>query len=179
MTKEENVYLVKRFVLGVVLAAILSIGLLAWSKWNRLEEDSKYSFVSQPTLTETQIQKVAEAVAEYTKKHSRRPGTLGELVNEGLIVSADLFDAERKDIPAVDKTTGRFGVTPDVIYFPALKPSDPADCVLLCTVLLKHEDDPFLVIYNDGRLDKLTSRELVEALNRTYEQIGVACTRQN
>ncbi|MBN1554819.1 MAG: hypothetical protein JXA11_08735 [Phycisphaerae bacterium] len=141
----------------------------------RAERKRDNPFIPQPTLTESQIKKVHQAVAAYTNKYDRRPGTLEALVNEGLLTPKDLFSTDREDIPAIDKSTSRFTVTPDVIYFPALKPTDPADGVLLCTVLLKDEDDPFLVIYNDGRFSALKSRELIEALNRTYEHIGAAC----
>ena len=36
------------------------------------------------------------------------------------------------------------------------------------------KDDKFRVIYNDGSYGELEAQELVIALNRTYEQIGMA-----
>lgn len=157
---------------GAVLATILSVSLY-WMARSDQEKDNP--FIPQPALSESQIKKVGLAVAEYTKKHGHRPESLITLTYEHLLSPNDLFDADRSPTPFSTRSRGQFAVTPDVIYFPALQPGDPGDCVLLCTVLLKHEDDPFLVIYNDGRFDTLSARELVAALNRTYEHIGAVC----
>ena len=119
-----------------------------------------------------QIRRVGEAVKAYTAKEGGRPGNLNEMVTAGLLSQDDLYDEHRKERPIVKLQSGDEISPPDVIYFPALRASDPPDCILLCTMLLREKGGKFHVIYNDGRYAALTPRELIKALNRTYEHIG-------
>ncbi|MDY7011745.1 MAG: hypothetical protein SVV80_13490 [Planctomycetota bacterium] len=123
-------------------------------------------------ISEPQIRKVWEAIGGFSKEHNRRPEQLEMLTAGGYLKQADLFDARRKDAPAIDGQTGRFVINPDVLYFPALREEDPADLIVLCTVLLAAADGKYHAVFNDGRYAALAPHELVMALNRTYEYIG-------
>ena len=148
------------------LAIFVVVGLL--SQWGQ----NIFSFESQPAISEVQIRRIGEAVKAYTAKEGGRPGNLNAMVTASMLSQDDLYDEHRKDRPVVELDSEDEISPPDVIYFPALRPSDPEDCVLLCTVLLRERGGKFHIIYNDGRYAALTSRELVKALNRTYEHIG-------
>ncbi len=127
---------------------------------------------SNPAVSAVQIRRVGEAVGAYAAREGGRPGDLNAIVTAGLLSQDDLYDEHRKKRPVVELYSGVEISPPDVIYFPALRASDPADCVLLCTLLLREKGEKFHVIYNDGRYAALTARELVMALNHTYEHIG-------
>ncbi len=138
----------------------------------RDREPDRPPFKPAMSVSEPQIRKVWEAIGRFSKEYNRRPDTLEMLTGGGYLKPADLFDARRKDAPAIDSQTGRFVINPDVLYFPALRAEDPAEMVLLCTVLLAEKGGKYHVIFNDGRYAALTPHELVMALNRTYEYIG-------
>ncbi len=127
---------------------------------------------SNPAISEVQIRRIGEAVKVYTTRKGSRPGNLNAMVTASMLSQDDLYDEHRKKRPVVELYSGVEISPPDVIYFPALRASDPADCVLLCTLLLREKGGKFHVIYNDGRYAALTPRELIKALNRTYEHIG-------
>ena len=137
-------------------------------------------------MSEVQIRTIGAAVQKFTSENGRRPETLEALVQAGAVQAGDLLDAARARAPGIDAKAGRSAENPDVIYFPALRPSDPNDLVLLCTLLLHSEGDSYRVIFNDGRYAALKAHDLVQALNRTYSYIssqvrsagsGVAATR--
>ncbi|HDY65980.1 MAG TPA: hypothetical protein ENH84_07110 [Phycisphaerae bacterium] len=155
------------FCLGLSLGLAIFVGslLIQWGQY-------VFSFESTPAISEVQIRRIGEAVKVYAAKEGGRPGNLNAMVTAGMLSQDDLYDEHRKKRPVVEIESGVEISPPDVIYFPALRPSDPPDCVLLCTVLLREKGGKFHVIYNDGRYAALTARELVMALNHTYEHIG-------
>ncbi len=136
------------------------------------EWKDRHPFRLQMTLSIEQIRKVGGAVAAYEKSNQRRPVNLEALVKADLLSAGDLFDRKRSPIPAIDATTGRFGSNPDVLYFPALRKTDPADLVLLCTITTRKRGEPLLAVMNDYRTVELTPRELRTALQRTYSYLG-------
>jgi hypothetical protein len=153
----------KGVLLGLIVTFLISIGIDYLEDYNR----QKLLFVCEYVLSADGVRKVGDGIAAYTKAKSHRPGSLGELISVGYISQADLYDASRrKQVDSEGKP-----ITPDVIYFSALRPDDPPDTVLLCTVLRKNKDDKYSVVFNDGRFAQLTRHELVNALNRTYSHI--------
>ena len=153
----------KGVLFGIVVLGLIGVVVYFCGDYrtNRPPFDCEY------VLSADGVQKVGDAVAGHTKAQFRRPSSLGELVSEGYLSQADLFDASRR------KKTDPDGkpLTPDVIYFSALRPNDPPDTVLLCTVVRKNENDKYSVVFNDGRFAQLTRQQLVNALNRTYSHI--------
>ena len=155
--------IMKELLLGIVVLILIGVGINFYAKYSNRER----TFVCEYVLSADSVRKVGDAVAAYTKAKSRRPGSLDQLVSGGYISQADLFDASRsKKVDSDGKP-----ITPDVIYFPALRPGDPPDTVLLCTVLRKNENDKYSVVFNDGRFAQLARQELANALNRTYSHI--------
>ena len=130
------------------------------------------SHVWRATISMAQLRKISAAVTEYAEAHGQRPAHLETLVEVGALAPRDLFDAQREEIPSIDPATGRFEGNPDVVYFPAVRKDDPADLVLLCTLLTHERDDKLLVAYNNGKLGELTPHEMIIAMNRTYGFIG-------
>lgn len=156
---------------GILLAAVSYVSYNVYEAWKRskLADDS---FKPQMSVSADQIRGIAKAIETYEKNHTFRPERLEELVMDGLIKAADLFDENRKSIPSVESKTGRFEINPDVLYFPALRKNDPGDLVLLCTVLLRTENEKFHVVTNDGKYKQLLPRELVAELQKTYTYLG-------
>ncbi len=148
--------------------------LLAVGVWIVLGDRKPNRPPCQPamSISEPQIRKVWKAIGTFSKENNHRPDTLEILTGGGYLKPADLFDERRKETPALTTQPHRFAINPDVLYFPALRAEDPADMVLLCTVLLAEDGEKYHIIFNDGRYAALTSHELVMALNRTYEYIG-------
>ncbi|MCK4624328.1 MAG: hypothetical protein KAV00_03385 [Phycisphaerae bacterium] len=159
------------FAKGAIAGLLLIIGI--WIAGQVYEgQKPGYSFQPGMSISEPQIRKVCEAIGTFSKEYNRRPDRLEMLTAGGYLKPADLFDARRKDTLAIDAQTGRFATNPDVLYFPVLRAEDPAEMVLLCTVLLAEDGGKYHVILNDGQYAALTSHELVMALNLTYEYIG-------
>jgi hypothetical protein len=131
-------------------------------------------FASQPALTSGQMAKVGGAIAQYTEKNTRRPERVEDLVQAGLLAQADLYDSRRKEAvqPKLDPNSGHYDPIPDVLYFPALRPGDPGDLVMLCTLVTQKPGEKLQVVYNDGRAGELAPQEMVQALQRTYTYIG-------
>jgi hypothetical protein len=129
-------------------------------------------FESQLTVSADQMKRIASAICQFEASHTRRPANMEELVGEKLLVEQDLFDADRRQLDGISPNTGRFRITPDVIYFPALRSADGPDFILLCTIATHKKGDKLLAVLNDGRLVEMTPHELTVALNRTYAFIG-------
>ncbi len=157
---------------AIALVACGSVVVFAIGILPAIHEYRTTRFRRSYALSAEQMQAVGKAIGEYETANGERPMKLAQLVEAKLIEPAELFDDRRDDVPV---TIGKFAASetnPDVLYFPALRASDPADNVLLCTLLLRNRNDKYRVIYNDGSLGQLESMELVIALNRTYEYIG-------
>ena len=137
----------------------------------RVHGSLREGFQAAPTVSGEQIQRIAAGVAGYEQANGRRPERLEDVVKAGLLDARNLFD-EEEDVPEIDAATGRFAENPHVLYFPAVRKDDPGDLVLLCTLLLRERDDKFRVVYSDGRYAELTSRQLIQALQRTYTYLG-------
>ena len=168
MNEKSEPTRVKRKRLLIVMAIlILAVGMILAVVWF---VDPSYTW--RETISMAQLRKISTAVTAYTKAHDQRPAHLETLVEVGALTAGDLFDAKRDEIPGIDPATGRFDTNPDVIYFPALRKDDPADLVLLCTLLTHKRHDKLLVAYNDGELAELTPHEMIMAMNRTYRFIG-------
>ncbi|HAU36902.1 MAG TPA: hypothetical protein DCX07_04210 [Phycisphaerales bacterium] len=151
---------------GFLFGVLSFLGVLFWNIiWQE-------AIVPQPCVTTAQIQAIAAGIRAYETEHGRRPPTLEALVAGKYCDKSDCFDERKGRLPEIDQATGRFASNPDVIYFPAVRRSDPPELVVLCTLLKKAEADPYLVVRNDGQLVELTARELVPALQRTYTYLG-------
>ncbi len=157
------------FTVVTILCILLAVGVWIASRDREPDRPPRQPAMS---ISEPQIRRVWEAIGGFSKEYNHRPDTLEILTAGGYLKPADLFDARRKDALAIDVQTGRFATNPDVLYFPALRAEDPADLIVLCTVLLATDGGKYHVIFNDGRYAALTPHELVMALNRTYEYIG-------
>ncbi len=161
------------FLKGAIAGLLVVIGIwIAKQVHEKQKYNYLYSFKPAMSISEPQIRKVWEAIGGFGKAYNRRPDTLEMLTAGGYLKPADLFDARRKDASSIDAQTGRFVTNPDVLYFPAVLAEDPAEMVVLCTVLLAEDGGKYHVIFNDGRYAALTPHELVITLNRTYEYIG-------
>lgn len=161
------------FAKGAIAGLLLVICIwIVKQVYEKQKYNSLYSFQPAMSISEPQIRKIWEAIGGFSREYNRRPARLEMLTAGGYLKPAGLFDERRKETPLIDGQTGRFVINPDVLYFPALRAEDPAGMVLLCTVLLAGEGKQYHAIFNDGRYATLTSRELVMALNRTYEYIG-------
>ncbi len=158
---------------SALLLILIGIGLvvLYWQVVQPALEHRK-RFAENYAVSAEQMQAVGKAIGEYETANGERPMKLAELVEAKLVESAAMYDDRRDDVPVTIEKFAAFATNPDVLYFPALRASDPADNVLLCTLLLRNKRDKYRVIYNDGRLGQLEPMELVIALNRTYEYIG-------
>ena len=119
-------------------------------------------FEPQSAVSARQIREIAGAISGYEKAGGERPSHLTELVEAGMLDEAALLD-ERRDEP-------KDGA--DVLYFPAVRRDDPADLILLCTLLIRSEGDSFHVITNDGNYTEMPAHDLVMAMNRTYAYLG-------
>jgi hypothetical protein len=139
---------------GVVFFVGLSVSLKC---------EDRHPFRSQMALSIEQIRKVVDAVADYEKSNQRRPVNLEALVKADLLSMGDLFDPKRS--PDSD-------FNPDVLYFPALRKTDPADLVLLCTIVTRKRGEPLLAVMNDYSTVELSPKELRAALQRTYSYLG-------
>ena len=127
----------------------------------------------EAVLSRPQMAAVAEGVKSYEGAKGRRPDRLEDLVAGGHVKPADLFDSRREVDRGIDPKTGRFGATPDVLYFPGIeKEKDASDLVLLCTLFTERRDGRLLVVFNDYRLAELKPRQVVNALNRTYTRLA-------
>ena len=118
------------------------------------------------------IRRTHRAVQAYERTHGRRPERLEALVAEKLIDAKNLFDEQTREIPVIDAKTGRFSENPNVLYFPAVRKTDPPDLVLLCTPPSDRPGNEFHVIHSDGRYAEVTSRELIGLLQKTYTYLG-------
>ncbi len=143
---------------GLLAGVVFFVGLTVYLEWK-----DRHPFRSQPTFSVEQIRKVAGAVVNYEKSNQRRPVNLEALVKADLLSTGDLFDPKRS--PASDSN-------PDVLYFPALRKTDPADLVLLCTIVTRKRGEPLLAVMNDYRTVELSPKELRTALQRTYSYLG-------
>ena len=114
-------------------------------------------------VSSEQMHRIADAVWQYEKADGERPMRLAELVETGMLDAGALPD-ERRDEPSENEA--------DVLYFPALRASDPGNLVLLCTLLVRGEGEKFHVITNDGNYAEMPAHDLVMALNRTYKHLG-------
>lgn len=121
-------------------------------------------------VTEAACREVAAAVAAYEKQRQRRPERLMKLVELGLLREGALLDERRP--PSATPTTGPARRPLDVTYVAGVRPSDPKDLVLVCTLVLREGEDRYHVITNDGTYHAMTRPELITALNRTYSVIG-------
>ena len=144
--------------ISLLAGVVFFVGLFAYLEWQ-----DRYPFRSQMTLSIKQICKVGGAVADYEKSNQHRPENLEALVKAGLLSSGDLFAPKRS--PASDSN-------PDVLYFPALRKTDPADLVLLCTIVTRKRGEPLLTVMNDYSTVELSPKELRAALQRTYSYLG-------
>ncbi len=144
--------------ISLLAGAVFFVGLSVFLKC-----EDEHPFQSQMTLSIEQIRKVAGAVADYEKSNQRRPENLEALVKAGLLSSGDLFDPKRS--PSSDSN-------PDLLYFPALRRTDPADLVLLCTITTRKRGGSLLAVMNDYSTVELTPQELRAALQRTYSYLG-------
>lgn len=165
--REKTTPLTWGLAVGFLAGFVFFVGLPVYMAWK-----DEHPFRSQMTVSVEQIRKVGEAVAAFERSNQRRPDTLEALVKAGLLTAGDLFDRKRSTVPAIDAITWRFGINPDVLYFPALRKTDPADLVLLCTITTGKRDKPFLSIMNDYRSVELSASELRNALQRTYSYLG-------
>lgn len=170
------------FWLAVVLSVIGSILVLmvtqAYVRWRR----STPASTAAPTLTKAQLARVRDAIDKWAGDKGHRPAYLEELAAGGYLRADDLFDKSRRKAPAInagpidpagaDRNSGRFAVCPDVIYFPAVRPDDPADMLMLATVIAAAKGDKLLAVRNDGTIEELTPLQMVTALQRTYAFIG-------
>ena len=159
------------------LLVVLPVLILAAGMVLHLISLTHLPYTWRETISMAQLRKISTAVTAYTKAHDQRPAQLETLVEVGALAAGDLFDAQRNEISGIDPATRRFETNPDVIYFPALRKDDPADLVLLCTLLTHKRHDKLLVAYNDGRLAELTPHEMIMAMNRTYGFIGKEIAR--
>ena len=163
------------FTIVTLVCLLLAVGVWihrAPIDWRPDRPPPPQTFQPGMSISEPQIRKVWEAIGAFDKKNNHRPDTLEMLTAGGYLKPADLLDTRRKETPAITTQPRRFAINPDMLYFPALWAEDPADMVLLCTVLLAEDGGKYHVIFNDGRYAALTSHELVMALNLTYEYIG-------
>ena len=113
-------------------------------------------------MTLDHFRRIAAALTGYTTHHGRRPESLDTLAVGDKTAVRDLLHADGR----------RIQLRRHVLYFPALRPDDPPDTVLLCTLVRGRKDDKLLVAYNDGRIARLTAHAMIIALNRTYRFIG-------
>jgi hypothetical protein len=102
---------------------------------------------SVPAASRAEFQTVVDAINQYEQTHGERPATMDQI-----------------------------GVTaPGVVYMPAVRPSDPTDMVVLCTLTRTGRGRPYLVLYNDGRVVEEADVKLPLALTLDYigEQIEI------
>ena len=153
----------------VVVTSCISVVVGVWFYMDLAQRHSPkieiLKFTPQYRVPLEQMVLLSDAMETYTKKNGKRPATLDDLVAAKLIEQKTLFDPTRKSIPA---TGGPY----DVIYNPAVLPGDTKDCVILYTIFLSRQDEPFYAIHNDYTISKFKPRELVKALNDTYRVIG-------
>jgi len=149
---------------GALIAVIvLGCGVLIVDRISKMRRPSGSGpYHPQKAVSGEQIQRIYAAMKRFEGARGARPAELAELVSASMLTQDDLRDKERS----------KSDNTVDVVYFPAVRAGDPADMVLLCTIVNKKEGESFHVIFNDGRYAALTPHELVMALNRTYEYIG-------
>lgn len=161
-----------RFIIGIGLGLVLGFaGMMGFHYiQNRLSQEW---FKPGRAVSLAQMQKIAQAVESYTRSNNSRPNQLEELAQAKLISPADLVDVDRPEAPAISVATGRFDSRLDVLYFPALRPSDPGDLVVLCTLAARQQEDGLVVVYNDGRVTGgVTPAQMQRALQRTYSYLG-------
>lgn len=157
--------------LAILIGVVLGVSLWGWV-FPAIQRWRETRLTPQNAISREQICRIGEAVAKFVKAKGERPERLEQLVQEGKLEPAALFDERRDEVPKIDEKTGRFVRNPDVLYFPAVRKDDPGELVLLCTLLLRKEGEMFHVIRNDGTYAGLSARELVIALNRTYRYLG-------
>ncbi len=172
MTEQTTPTKKKRFPAWLLLLIGIGLAILYWTVIAPAMEQRK-RFAESYAVSAEQMRAVGKAIAKYETANGERPMKLAELVEAKLIEPAVLFDEQRGSVPVTIEKFAEFDTNPDVLYFPALRASDPPDNVLICTLLLRNKRDKYRVIYNDGRLGQLEPMELVIALNRTYEYIGM------
>lgn len=168
MANEENQNKSRMNTWGPIILCLVLMGfailIVDWVM-NHPSKTSENEFTPQYRVPLEQMVLLSDAMETYTKKNGKRPATLDDLVAAKLIEQKTLFDPTRKSIPA---TGGPY----DVIYNPAVLPGDNKDCVILYTIFLSQQDEPFYAIHNDYTISKFKPRELVKALNDTYRVIG-------
>lgn len=157
-----------QFILALAVTCVIVIVLLFCIKTAPHTLETKPC----PSLSGSQIQSLAGGLKKFSAEQGNRPASLEELVKSGHVETKTLFSKNRLNILEIDKDSPRSEKCPDVVYFPALRESDPGELVLACTLLLANENDKYRVVYNNYRCDELDNREMVEALNRTYMYIG-------
>lgn len=117
---------------------------------------------TQLAVSAEQIRRIGAAVGEFEKAKGMRPWALQDMADAGMLDARDLYDKRRRRPPE----------NPDVLYLSALRSSDPAELVLLCTIASPIPDQKLHAVYNDGAYAALTPHEMVMALNRTYTYLG-------
>jgi hypothetical protein len=159
------------FTWGVLLGlAAAGIGGLAWHWHLQRQEDRR--FRPSNAISLAQCERIHQAVAAYTRSNGLRPDRLERLVEGKQLNASELFDPGRSAVPGVDVKTGRFAVSPDVVYVAALRPEDPSDLVLLYTPVAVQRGAKLAAVRNRGQADELTPHEMVTALRRTHDFIG-------